>query len=1070
MARLLLSKLAPNKLVKPNSLRFSLPLSTAVSTENPQNATAADGRDHRINDQIHDLGVLLQQGRNETAYNFTKSLILSNPSPFSSPSHLLSLFSVSSDPSSKLTLCDMLLSICSESKMHSQISELYDMMRQEGRLPSFGYVRMIVESLVESKKFDKVLDLFKEMVGLGFRPDKLVYGKAMQAAVKLGDLKRAMELFETMKGRKVSPNVFVYNVLIGGLCKDKRIRDAEKLFDEMSVRNLVPNRVTFNTLIDGYCKAGEVDVAISLRERMKKEKVEPSIITFNSLLSGLCKARRMEEARSMLKEMEVDGFVPDGFTYSIIFDGLLKSNDGAGAAMDLYREAIGKGVRINSYTCSILLNGLCKEGQVEKAEEVLKSLVEYGLVPDEVIYNTIVNGYCQIGDMDRAILTIERMESHGLRPNCITFNSVIDKFCEMQMMDTAEEWVKKMVKKGIAPSVETYNTLIDGYGRLCRFSSCFQILEDMEENGVNPNVISYGSLINCLCKDGKILEAEMVLRDMVGRGVLPNANIYNMLIDGSCTVGKLKEALRFFDEMSKSEIHPTIVTYNALINGLCKKGKLKDAEEMLFLITTRGHYPDVITYNSLISGYSNAGNSQKCLELYETMKKLGLKPTINTYHLLISGCSKEGMELKETLFNEMLQINLSPDRVVYNAMIHFYQEIGHVQKAFALRQEMVDKGVRPDNMTYNSLILGCLKEGKLLETKDLVDDMKAKGLTPEADTYSMLIKGHCDLKDFNGAYFWYREMLENGFLPNVCICNDLSTGLRQRGRLQEAQIICSEMIANGMDDLNTNGELSGVAKITTAPMLINYEMPAVEMCRRSCLVVAVPNSLKQPFLPTSFSFANLVFNFSSVARQLMIAFPLGIPVPMRLSSYDTAFLSFFPLPPLIEWLLCFFLGLHPVSDGLAVHLFGYFSGAAPLISTALEAGRVYEISDFYAMPNLLELLLLATACCVTGELNNLHWKQLGKTDLQSLTRGFTGSLSYDYFTFPMPETPMNFAQLFSIIILGQSRPTMCLSSIGLLSIHQKQIAVVIVVSVESGLHSYFEQEIFRPCIARDRTF
>jgi pentatricopeptide repeat protein len=146
-------------------------------------------------------------------------------------------------------------------------------------------------------------------------------------------------------------------------------------------------------------------------------------------------------------------------------------------------------------------------------------------------------------------------------------------------------------------------------------------------------------------------------------------------------------------------------------------------------------------------------------------------------------------------------------------MIHCYQETGHVQKAFSLQKEMVDMGVRPDNKTYNSLILGHLKEGKLSETKDLVDDMKAKGLIPEADTYSLLIQGHCDLKDFNGAYVWYREMLENGFLPNVCICNELSTGLRKDGRLQEAQSICSEMIANGMDNLDTNEDLSDVAKM-----------------------------------------------------------------------------------------------------------------------------------------------------------------------------------------------------------------------------------------------------------------
>jgi pentatricopeptide repeat protein len=168
-----LSKLQYRPLTSSSKLSF-IPFSTTVSAENPQNSTTADGQDHLFNDQIHNLRVLLQQGRNDTAYNFTKSLILSNPSSFSSPSHLLSFFTSSSDDASlNLTLSEMLLSVCSESKMHSQVSELYDFMRQEGRLPSFGYVRMIVESLVESKKFDNVLDLFKEMVGLGFRPDKL---------------------------------------------------------------------------------------------------------------------------------------------------------------------------------------------------------------------------------------------------------------------------------------------------------------------------------------------------------------------------------------------------------------------------------------------------------------------------------------------------------------------------------------------------------------------------------------------------------------------------------------------------------------------------------------------------------------------------------------------------------------------------------------------------------------------------------------------------------------------------------------------------------------------------------
>jgi len=89
-------------------------------------------------------------------------------------------------------------------------------------------------------------------------------------------------------------------------------------------------------------------------------------------------------------------------------------------------------------------------------------------------------------------------------------------------------------------------------------------------------------------------------------------------------------------------------------------------------------------------------------------------------------------------------------------------------------------------------------------------------------------------------------MLENGFRPIVCIC------LEREGGLQEARIISCEMIVNGMDDLNSNEELSAVAKIQEVflvPLaicrdytfshvfsshdLIYYMMPAFEMCGRA---------------------------------------------------------------------------------------------------------------------------------------------------------------------------------------------------------------------------------------------
>ncbi|KAI9110589.1 hypothetical protein K1719_018455 [Acacia pycnantha] len=714
----------------------------------------SDSQEHERLEQVRKFQNLLEEDRGHAVQRFIKSLVLSK-SPFSSPFDLHTYFSLSA-PSLKPVFSNLIFWACSDSVMVDEAMELYSLMKKDDMLPSTGSVNRLLETLINLKQYNKILDLFLDFVESGIQPNTFSYSKAVQAAVMLKDLKRALELINDMEEGGVSPSKFIYNLVIGGLCKERRIIDAHNLFEEMIKRNLVPNLVTYNTLIDGYCKVGEIESALALRERMRVENVEPNRITYNSLLSGFCDSQRMAEAGTLLQEMEANKFLPDGFP-RIIFGDISGGNNNA---------LWDKGGMIDEYTCSILLDGLCRAGMVEKAKEILAKLTESGFIPSKIVYNVLVNAYCQEGNIEKAILTIEQMGERGLEANYVTFNILINKFFEIKDVDQAESWLKKMAEKGVSPSLETYNILINGYGCMNQFDKCFQILEEMEKTGIEPSVLSYGILINCLRKGGKLLEAELILVDMANRGVSPNAEIYNMLIEGSCSMGKVTDALRVFEEMVKNGPGPTLVTYNTLIYGLGKDGRITEAEEFFQQMGSYGYNPDVISYNSLISGYARSGNTQKCLELYDNMKKVGIKPTVRTFHPLINAGIKEGVVTAERLFQEMLEMGLIPDRVVYNAMIYAYAEEGDVEKAMSLHQRMVEQGINSD---------------------------KAKGVVPNADTYNILVKGYCDLKDFSEAYFWYKEMSDRGFSLNERFCYQLISGLSHKGMLQEAQIVSSDL-------------------------------------------------------------------------------------------------------------------------------------------------------------------------------------------------------------------------------------------------------------------------------------
>ncbi|KAL7096783.1 hypothetical protein ACP275_10G101300 [Erythranthe tilingii] len=194
------------------------------------------------------------------------------------------------------------------------------------------------------------------------------------------------------------------------------------------------------------------------------------------------------------------------------------------------------------------------------------------------------------------------------------------------------------------------------------------------------------------------------------------------------------------------------------------------------------------------------------------MKASGIKPTLNTYHPLISACKKDKIDLVEKILEDMSRLNLTPDRVVYNELIQCFVWHGDIQKANVLCSEMSNLGILPDKMTYNSLITGCLKEGNLHGAKDLFDDMIAKEVGPNDGTFNTLIEGHCKVKDFDGASVWYREMLKIGFLPSVAVCNELVSGLRDEGRVKEAEIICSEMSMKGVRETSHEDLLASPVK------------------------------------------------------------------------------------------------------------------------------------------------------------------------------------------------------------------------------------------------------------------
>ncbi|GMH17340.1 hypothetical protein Nepgr_019181 [Nepenthes gracilis] len=76
----------------------------------------------------------------------------------------------------------------------------------------------------------------------------------------------------------------------------------------------------------------------------------------------------------------------------------------------------------NLQTFNILLSGWKSS---EEADGLFQEMVEMGLKPDIVSYNSLIDVYCKNREMDKVYKVLDEMHEQGILPDVITYTSLI---------------------------------------------------------------------------------------------------------------------------------------------------------------------------------------------------------------------------------------------------------------------------------------------------------------------------------------------------------------------------------------------------------------------------------------------------------------------------------------------------------------------------------------------------------------------------------------------------------------------------------------------------------------------
>eukprot|EP00257_Ricinus_communis_P026943 XP_025014357.1 pentatricopeptide repeat-containing protein At4g28010-like [Ricinus communis] len=246
--------------------------------------------------------------------------------------------------------------------------------------------------------------------------------------------------------------------------------------------------------------------AVSLFHQAIDSYLYPSESICNSLLHNLVRSKNYQLTLSVYSKMTHVGIMSNFFSLSHLVDCFVHTHM-LKFAFGVLGLILKRGFVVNVYVMNSMLKGLCSNGEVYEAMNLLNELKMTHVMPDDVTFTIIIKGLCKAKQFEDAMKLLIEMEEMNCEPDAFTYSILMDGLCKAGRVDVAIGLWEKMKRKGSEVDVVVYGTLVNAYCKMGQWKEATAMFNAMMESGIRPDAYLYTCLISGLCKDGKTTKA-----------------------------------------------------------------------------------------------------------------------------------------------------------------------------------------------------------------------------------------------------------------------------------------------------------------------------------------------------------------------------------------------------------------------------------------------------------------------------------------------------------------------------------------------------------------------------------
>ncbi|KAH6832222.1 hypothetical protein C2S53_005571 [Perilla frutescens var. hirtella] len=336
----------------------------------------------------------------------------------------------------------------------------------------------------------KTLMVFSEFILSDFaKPDSHSIVAALSACARCKDLRNGRAIHGIAYKHLEKPRPNVHNALIDMYGKTRRVDLARRVFSGIDYKDVA----IWTSLLNGYIVNGDIGSAQVVFDEMPQRNV----FSWTAMIVGHVRNNKPVEALELFTKMRREdvGEHCNPTTFTVV--ALLSACADIGA-LNLGSSVHGYIIkRFRFVLDDTVNNGLMdmygKSGNLDSAVNLFCSMRRKDLFS----WNTMISGLALNGRGEDALLVFDSMVESGLIPNEVTFLSVLSACSHAGLVTEGERLFERFVNGyHMKPWIEHYGCMVDLFVRAGHLEKAVWLVERMP---MKPDAVIWRSLLGaCL--------------------------------------------------------------------------------------------------------------------------------------------------------------------------------------------------------------------------------------------------------------------------------------------------------------------------------------------------------------------------------------------------------------------------------------------------------------------------------------------------------------------------------------------------------------------------------------------